>query len=553
MTASSESYAPRIEGGRFVVDPEVNTARSELHFDGQVMRCLSRRPKRFDDLLRHAQATAPDREALRCQGTGLNYRAFGDWADRVAHGLEQAGIQAGDRVGVFLGNGLPFFVAMMGIVRRGAIAVPLSAKMSGAEVAYVLNHCEAAGLIWETPLAARVPDRQEIASVRHEWRIDSTDGTLGDMDSQFPPAAMPFPSTGDEDDTIFLFYTSGTTGRPKGACITNLNIVHSALQYAYGIDLKPGQRGLLAIPGSHISGFMALFINILSSCGCTVILREYETTSVIRTMMAERISFTVFVPAIYHLILMHPEFHPDSLPAWRTGIYGGGIMAPATVSRMGALMPQLQLINAYGATETSSPVSIMPAWASSERPASIGLLVQCAEALIMSDEGIELPIGEIGELWIRGPMVVPRYWNDPAQTEANFKSGFWKTGDVVSMDTEGYLYIHDRKKDLINRGGYKIFSAEVENAALSLKGIMEAAAVPVADDVLGERVCLCLRVEPHGPDEQQVRQSLAGLLADYKQPEFYMIAPDPLPRNANGKITKAPLVEAARQFSGRRP
>ncbi|MHA3904450.1 class I adenylate-forming enzyme family protein [Castellaniella sp. WN] len=371
----------------------------------------------------------------------------------------------------------------------------------------------------------------------------------GTWASIFPWSRNPSPPTGDEDDTIFLFYTSGTTGRPKGACITNLNIVHSALQYAYGIDLKPGQRGLLAIPGSHISGFMALFVNMLSSCGCTVILRQYDTRIVIRTLRAERITFTVFVPAIYHLILMHPEFAPDALSSWRTGIYGGGVMAPATISRMAALMPQLQLINAYGATETSSPVSIMPAWASRDRPASIGLLVQCGEALIMDDNGVELPAGEIGELWIRGPMVVPRYWNDPAQTEVNFKSGYWKTGDIVSIDSDGYLYIHDRKKDLINRGGYKIFSAEVENAALSIGGIMEAAAVPVPDDVLGERVCLCLRAEPDGPDEPRVRRALAELLSDYKQPEFYMIGMEPLPRNANGKITKAALVEAARRFA----
>ncbi|WP_417251433.1 class I adenylate-forming enzyme family protein [Castellaniella sp.] len=552
MIESRESYAPRIEGGRFVVDPAINTVKSELHFGNQVVRCLARRPQRFDELLRTASRETPDREALKCQDESLDYRAFGDWADRIAHGLENAGIGVGDRVGVFLGNGLPFLIAMMGVVRRGAIAVPLSAKMSAAELAYVLNHCEAAALISETDLHSRMPSADEIPSVRKHWCVNSLDGRLGDLGEHFPGVTQPFPEIGEEDDTILLFYTSGTTGRPKGACITNLNIVHSALQYAYGIDLQTNQRGLLAIPGSHISGFMALFINILSSCGCTVILRRYDTTTVLRTLLEEHITFTVFVPAIYHLILMHPDFRPDRMGEWRTGIYGGGIMAPATVSRMSDLLPQLQLINAYGATETSSPVSIMPAWASRERPASIGLLVQCGEALIMDEAGVELPTGEIGELWIRGPMVVPRYWNDPAQTEANFKSGYWKTGDVVSMDAEGYLYIHDRKKDMINRGGYKIFSAEVENAALSIKGVMEAAAVVVPDDVMGERVCLCLRTEPGEGNEQHIRGELARLLADYKQPEFYIIGTEPLPRNANGKITKAPLVEAARQFVGQR-
>ncbi|HZH57783.1 MAG TPA: fatty acid--CoA ligase family protein [Burkholderiaceae bacterium] len=220
---------------------------------------------------------------------------------------------------------------------------------------------------------------------------------------------------------------------------------------------------------------------------------------------------------------------------------------------MDALLPQLLLINGYGATETTSPVSIMPAWASPERPASIGLLVQCGEALIVDDDGRPVPQGASGELWIRGPMVIPCYWNDPEQTEASFHDGYWKTGDIVSMDEEGFLYIHDRKKDMINRGGYKIFSAEVENAALSIEGVMEAAAVPVADPVLGERVCLFLRVDQNGPDEAAVRSALAAQLSDYKVPEFYQLGADPLPRNANGKLTKAPLVEIARQYEGRRP
>lgn len=553
MNMLAETYAPRIEGGRFVVDPELNQMRRELHFGSRVINCLTERPERFDELLRSAEREAPDAEALRCGTESLTYREFGQWVDRVAHGLASAGIERGDRVGVFIGNGLPFFLTMMGAARRGAIAVPLSAKMSAAEVTYVLNHCEASALIWERTLQDRMPEKQALSTLRRDWCVASEGGDLGNMGTLFPSAETPFPETGEEDDIVLLFYTSGTTGKPKGAAIANLNIVHSALQYAYGLDLKPGQRGLLAIPGSHISGFMALFINILSARGCTVILPGYDTTTVIRTMQSERITFTVFVPTIYHLILMHPEFKPELLSEWSTGIYGGGIMAPATITRMSELMPQLRLINAYGATETASPVSIMPAWASVERPASIGLLVQCGEAAIMDDEGRELPAGETGELWIRGPMVIPCYWNDPEQTAAAFKDGFWKTGDMVSIDAEGYLYIHDRKKDMINRGGYKVFSAEVENAALSIKGVMEAAAVPVADPVLGERVCLFLRIDEHGPDEADLRTSLAPLLSDYKQPEFYMLGTEPLPRNANGKITKAPLVDIARQFEGCRP
>lgn len=548
-----EDYAPRIEGGRFVVSSEVNRVRHEMHFDTLPVKCFVERSSRFDDLLRDAQVRAPDVQALLCGEDSVTYREFGAWADRIAFGLSAAGIGQGDRVGVFIGNGLPFFLTVMGIVRAGAIAVPMSAKMSASEVAYVLEHCAAAGLVWEKSLQDRMPVISAITTLCHEWCVDSVAGELGNLEELFPEAHEVFPTVGSDDDTILLFYTSGTTGRPKGACITNLNIVHSALQYAYAIDLKQGQRGLLAIPGSHISGFMALFTNMLTGCGTTVILREYHTDTVIQMMEKERITFTVFVPTIYHLILMHSDFHPERLSCWRVGIYGGGIMAPSTVTKMGDIMPQLRLINAYGATETASPVSIMPAWASVDRPSSVGLLVQCAEALVMDDDGHEVPCGAVGELWVRGPMVIPGYWNDPEQTAQSFKAGFWKTGDMVNMDADGFLYIHDRKKDMINRGGYKVFSAEVENVALSIDGVMEAAAVAVNDAVMGERVCLFLRVDTTVPDEAKIRSALARELSDYKQPDFYCISDQPLPRNANGKLVKAPLTKIAKQFEGCRP
>lgn len=223
-------------------------------------------------------------------------------------------------------------------------------------------------------------------------------------------------------------------------------------------------------------------------------------------------------------------------------------MPPAIVTRLGEALPRLRLINAYGATETTSPVSIMPAWASAGRPDSIGLLMECSEAVVMNDAGVEVAPGEVGELWVRGPMIVKGYWNAPEQTHANFHDGFWRTGDVVSIDDEGYLYIHDRKKDMINRAGYKVFSAEVENAMIAYSGVVECAAVPVSDPVMGERVCLFVCVRDKGTDETVLRAHAAKVLSDYKQPDFYQILTDPLPRNANGKVMKAPLAEEARAF-----
>ena len=544
---SDDIYAPRIGAKRFVVGADINPTRTERHFGNRVFRCYANRPERFDDLLRRAARDTPGNEALVCGDVRLTYARYDEQVTRIANGLRAAGIEKGARVGLMLGNGIPFFLALTGAVRMGAIAVPMSVKMSPPEAAYILNHCAAAALITESAVLNRLPRLADCPSVRAAWCDGDADGMIPFQTLLNAPSTEIEP-VGEEDDTIFLFYTSGTTGRPKGACIANINIVHSALHYAYGIDLRPGQRGLLAIPGAHISGFMALYTNMLSVAGATVILREYKTTTVLKTMKSERITFTVFVPSIYRLILMQKDFDTDRFDHWRTGIYGGGIMPPAIVTRLARTLPKLRLINAYGATETTAPASIMPAWASAERPDSIGLPVECGEAVIMDEDGIEAPPCEAGELWIRGPMVVRGYWAAPEQTAQDFIDGFWRTGDVVSMDAEGYLFIHDRKKDMINRGGYKVFSAEVENAMTAHPEVIECAAVPIPDEIMGERVCLFVTVRDAAADEAVLRAHAAENLSDYKQPDRYSIGTDPLPRNANGKMMKAPLVEAARRI-----
>jgi len=546
---NDKPYDPRIEGKRFVVGSRLNPTRIEAHFANRTFRCYRNRPKHFDALLRAAAATSPDCDALVSRDRRLTYAEFDQAVTRVANGLLGAGIAAGDRIGVMQGNSVSFFLSMMGAIRMGAIAVPMSVKMSPVEAAYILNHCRAQALICEEAVLDRLPDFADCPSVREVW-IDSDRVPEGMTSFTALSSATdtPVEPVGDEDDTIFLFYTSGTTGKPKGACITNLNMVHSALHYRYAIDLKSGQRGLLAIPGAHISGFFAVFTNMLSVAGATVLMRDYKTAAVLDTMKRERITFTVFVPAIYQLILMHEDFDARELKDWRYAIYGGGIMPGATVTRLNTVLPDLLLINAYGATETTSPVSIMPAWASADRPDSIGLLVECGEAVVMGEDGREVEPGAVGELWIRGPMVVPGYWEAPDQTNASFTDGFWHTGDVVSMDEDGFLYIHDRTKDMINRGGYKVFSAEVENVIIALDGVIECAAVPVPDTVMGERVCLFVRVQDTGIAEETLRKHAGSALSDYKLPDFYVISDAPLPRNANGKIMKAPLAEEARRF-----
>ena len=251
------------------------------------------------------------------------------------------------------------------------------------------------------------------------------------------------------------------------------------------------------------------------------------------------------VPAMYNLLLLQPALGSFDLAAWRLGGYGGAPMPVATIDALAQRLPGLVLMNAYGATETTSPTTMMPPGLTRDNAVSVGVALPCADVMAVDDEGRELPRGEVGELWIAGPMVVRGYWDDPAATSREFTAGWWHSGDLGSVDEEGFVRVFDRKKDMLNRGGFKIYSVEVENVIAAMPGVVEAAVVGQPCPVLGERVHAFVHVDDSsGITEAAVRAFCAERLADYKVPETVAIAAAPLPRNLNGKLLKRVLRES---------
>ena len=218
-------------------------------------------------------------------------------------------------------------------------------------------------------------------------------------------------------------------------------------------------------------------------------------------------------------------------------------MPVATIDALAQRLPGLTLLNAYGATETTSPATLMPAGQTREHADTVGVALPCADIRVMDDAGREVAPGVAGELWIGGPMVVPGYWADPAASAAAFTAGYWHSGDIGSVDAQGYVRILDRRKDMLNRGGFKVYSAEVENVLLGWPGIVEAAVVGRPCPVLGERVHAFVHAPGIAPDEAMLRRHCAERLADYKVPETITWSAQPLPRNANGKLLKRLLRE----------
>lgn len=518
----------------WVLPPSV-AIRPERHFGERVVHCFTDRPSSVFESFEHACRARPQAEALVCGKARLTYAELADRAARVAAGLAAHGICAGDRVAMLLENRLEFATSLLGVLRLGAIAVPIGTRLQGPEVAYIVGHCGAKALVHEPSLASRVPKREDAPALLH--------GFQDPFDRLEQGGAPPPVAPAHEEDTAVILYTSGTTGRPKGAMLTHLNIVHSLLHFQYCMRLGAGERSLLAVPASHVTGLVAIMLTAWQAQGTVVIMPAFKAGDFLELAARERITHTVLVPAMYNLCLLQPEFERFDLSRWRVGGYGGAPMPEATIATLAEKLPGLGLVNAYGATETTSPATVLPPDQAAVRPDSVGFTVPCGEIVVVGPHGQPVAPGEPGELWIRGPMVVPGYWDNPEASAESFTGGYWRSGDVGSMDAQGFVRVFDRLKDMINRGGYKIYSVEVENVLSRHPAVLESAIVGRSCPVLGERVHAFVSLKA-AASEQALRRFCAERLADYKVPETFTLLDTALPRNANGKLLKRTLRES---------
>lgn len=528
-------------------DGKIGATAVETHYDGREVRCYAERPADLAALFRDLVARFPERDAVVAGDERLSFTALDGRIARIAGGLAALGVGPGDRVALLLHNGWAFVASLLACNRLGAICVPIGIRQRRAELEFLLTDCGAAVLIHEAALAESVPAADAVPDLRLRFCVGgraSGARPFEDLLAGNPMAtgAAIDPEINPEDVAVIL-YTSGTTGRPKGAMLTHFGIVQSSLAFSRCLSFTEAERALAAIPLSHVSGLVGIFYSTLIAGGALVTLRAgYGIADLLALAARQRITYTILVPALYTLAVMRPDLAEHDLSAWRIGCFGGAPMPEATIAELDRVLPNLVLVNAYGATETTSPTTIMPPGLNPSHPDSVGQVVPCGRVEIRGLDGSVLPAGETGELWISGPMVVPGYWNRPEANDEAFVDGAWRSGDIGTVDADGFVKVFDRLKDMINRAGYKVFSAEVENVLNHHPQIVEAAVVGRPDPVLGERVHAVVRpVEGSALDGEAVRAFCADRLADYKVPETVTLTADPLPRNANGKLQKPAL------------
>lgn len=444
-------------------------------------------------------------------GRSLSYGELWEGAARVAGGLREAGIERGDRVAIRLANGIDWVLAFFGAQLLGAVVVPVNTRFTEDEVAYVV---EDSGAAFSFSPGAPLPDGKPVA--------------VEDLRPEYLAA---------------IFYTSGTTGFPKGAMTSHANFTTNSENCFRVLSVErselPGMSTLVSVPLFHVTGCNSQLLPALEwGARVEILSSPLDIDGFFESVGAHGVNQLVSVPAIYHAVMRHPRFAELDVSRVRWVSYGGAPIAESLVHSIQEAFPNARVGNGFGLTETSSLTSFLPHEEAAEHADSVGFAMPVVDLALDSPDGGT----GVGELLVRGPNVVQGYWNKPEASAETFVEGWLHTGDLARIDDDGLLYIVDRKKDMINRGGENVYSIEVENALASAPGVGEAAAVGVPDEMMGEKVGAA--IVPAAGAELDVAAVLGYVrerLADFKVPQYVAVLSEPLPRNPGGKVLKAQL------------
>ena len=475
----------------------------------------------------------PSRTALSFEGRKISYRELDDLSSAFAGSLASLGVKRGGAVAILLNNSPEFAVAYFGIVKAGAAAVPLNTFLAAPEIEYILSDCGAKVLVTS-------PEFNNITVSLRGIEIISTGGAFEEMISG-RNELRPYPDAAKEDEPAAILYTSGTTGKPKGVMLTHENLLSNADACVKMFKVTRKDRFLLFLPMFHAFSFMVCLLLPVTIGARVIILRSVKPFSnVIKAVVFGRASFFIAIPPVYNLLSMKrfPRLILRLLPL-RICVSGAAPLSKDTLARWEKNYP-IPLLEGYGLTEASPVVSCNPL-DGARKPGSVGLPLPGVEAQILSEDGAEPPRGQVGEIAVRGPNVMKGYLNAPEATAETLKDGWLHTGDLGYIDGDGYIFIVDRKKDLIISHGMNIYPREVEEALYAHPAVRQAAVVGVSDEGRGEvpKAFVSLH-EGHAVTEKELKSFLKGRLALYKLPR-HVVFMDALPTNATGKILKKEL------------
>ncbi len=498
-------------------------------------------------LERNARRT-PEREALIYHDRRLSYAQLDAESNRAARALQRRGISKGDRVGLISFNSDQFVIAYYAALKLGAIVVPINPRSAPPELVYQLADSGAVALLFDPAVEGAVRAAREIGNT--ETRVYLATYSITGWDD------LPSLAAGEsdeipgvlvrEDDDAEILYTSGTTGKPKGVVLDHHRVIWTGLNVTLQVGIREADRILHVAPLYH-SAELNLFLMAGTMLACThVILPAFDPASVLDKLEQEHISIFFGVPTMLQFLLRQPDFSQRDLSAWRVGMYGAAPMPPTAVQALATAVPHVRLYNLCGLTEGGPGGIALGPEDQLRKLGAGGKALLNTEARVVDEQMRDVAPGIVGEFVLRGETMMKGYWNKPEATAETFRDGWLLTGDLATIDEEGYITLVDRKKDLIITGGMNVYSVEVEHAVQTHSSILDCAVIGIPHPDYGETVVTVVTLKPETTlTLEELREHCRPLIADYKIPRRMVI--DAVPRNASGKILKYQLRELLRQ------
>jgi fatty-acyl-CoA synthase len=489
----------------------------------------------------------PDATALAQGSRRVSYRELDQRSAALACALAEAGVSAGDRVGYLGLNDTATFETLFAAARLGAIFVPINTRLAPPEVAYLLGDCAPAALVVG-------PELEPVFAQAHDGQVPcviylgGSDGRSYELAVAAHEGTAPaVPAAGVRlDDPALILYTSGTTGRPKGAVLTHGNLTWNTVNQLAHFPVSDGDVSLCAAPLFHVLGLGQITLPVLLAGGTVVVMPRFDPAMFLAAIAAERATMFPLAPTMMQMLCEHPDWDRTDLSSVRCVPYGGSPVIERVAQAW--LDRGIQVLQGYGMTEASPGVFMALRHGSLGRPVSAGVPHFFTDTALLTQDGTIIEGPGRGELLVRGPNVFSHYWNRPADTDGAFIDGWFRSGDIVRVDSDGWAYVVDRVKDIIISGGENIYPAEVEAAICELDGIAAAAVVGIPDGRWGEAgLAFILPRDGAAVTEEAIRGHLEGRLARYKIPQRFCFV-DSLPRNAAGKLLRRPLREQAQHL-----
>jgi long-chain acyl-CoA synthetase len=479
-------------------------------------------------LLTESAAQHPDRPAVRLDDRTLTYTELDDASARLAVLLADRGVRPGGAVGLMLPNTVEFAIIYYAVLRAGAVVVPMNPLLKAREIEYYLTD-SGAGLLFAT-VASAPHTGPGAAAVGAE--VIGVDGDFAELFAAFEPDLTPVPRA--DDDVAVLLYTSGTTGRPKGAELTHANLRHNAAMTATTLlELTPEDVVMGCLPLFHAFGQTCGLNAAVCSGACLTMVSRFDPAKVLAAIERDRVTVFEGVPTMYAALLEHPDRTPDT-SSLRVGISGGAAL-PVEILRGFEATFATPILEGYGLSETS-PVAAFNHPHQPRKPGSIGKAVAGVELRLLDDAGADVVPGTVGEIAVRGHNIMRGYRNRPEATREAIPDGWFRTGDLARQDDEGFYFIVDRKKELIIRGGFNVYPREIEEVLYEHPAVVEAAVVGIPDDRLGEEVGAAVAVRTE-VDPAEIREFVRARVAAYKYPRRVWIVTE-LPKGPTGKILR---------------